>query len=175
MIFDQKKNAFRLVPINRHLYFEKQKTALPPPKPVVAAPTVNGGIPARRIAVAPRKKAKDILKNFKSLINKQKTQYFSGSKAPTADQAKRGRKKKMEGDNDPPAKKQGGGYDSALEYSDGNAEYDDAVKDNHLDDDSGGENVEDKDLIESHDSPSENDIDQSESDAKSKTSKVTQP
>jgi hypothetical protein len=149
---------------------------MPPSRPVVAVPTVNGGIPARKPALAPKKKAKDILKNFKSLINKQKTQYFSGSKAPVADQAKRGRKKKMEGGDEAPPKKQQGGYESALEYSDGNAEYDDAVKDNHHDDDSGGENVEDKeDIIESEDHQSDNDQDQSESDAKSKTSKVTQP
>lgn len=73
MIFDQKKNAFRLVPINRHLYFEKQKQVIPVQRPVSTAPTVNGGIPARRPNVAPRKKAKDILKNFKSMINKQKS------------------------------------------------------------------------------------------------------
>jgi hypothetical protein len=39
------------------------------PVPTATAPTINGGIP-RRANAAPRKKAKDILKNFKSLINK---------------------------------------------------------------------------------------------------------
>ena len=70
MIFDQKKNGFRLVPINRHLDFEKVKT-YEPPKKVTQAPTIKGGIPTAKTA-APRKKAKDILKNFKSMLNKQK-------------------------------------------------------------------------------------------------------
>lgn len=85
--------------------------------------------------------------------------------------AKRGRKKKFEEEG--PAKKKGGGYDSAMEYSDGNDEYDAAVKDNHINDDSGAEDVQFEDIIE--DIPSENDNEPSESDAKSKASKTTQP
>jgi hypothetical protein len=82
--------------------------------------------------------------------------------------AKRGRKKKFE--DEPAGAKKTGGYESAMEYSDGNDEYDAAVKDNHINDDSGAENVEFQDLIE--DLPSE-EAEPSESDAKSKTSKGT--
>lgn len=130
MIYDQKKNAFRLVPINRHIQFEKQMNVQQrePPR-VNNAPTIQDGIAARRPNTGPRKKAKDILKNFKNLIKQQKGQYCSGPKNALADPsgAKRGRKKKFQDDEKPAAKKTGNASDSALEYSDGNDEYQDAV------------------------------------------------
>ena len=55
-----------------------------------------------------------------------------------------------------------------MEYSDGNDEYDNAVKDNHINDDSGSENVEFKDAIAEGEEESYNDAIESESDAKSK-------
>jgi hypothetical protein len=47
-----------------------------------------------------------------------------------------------------------------MEYSDGNDEFDNAVKENHINDDSGAENVEVQDLIE--DIPSEEEPEPSE-------------
>ena len=169
MIYDQKKNAFRLVPINRHIQFERQMSVQQVVPKVTTAPTIQGGIPARRPNTGPRKKAKDILKNFKNLIKQQKGHFTSSGTA--TETAKRGRKKKFEDDEKPAAKKAGNASDSALEYSDGNDEYNKAVEDNHINDDSAAENVEEvQDIL--MDLPSE---EEEEPSVESKASRVTQP
>lgn len=89
---------------------------------------LTGGVAAPKMPSRNKKrqKAKDILSSFKSRLNKQKAGFGSLNVKTEVGGAKRGPKKKMIGDEEPPKKKRRDDEDSALEYSDGNDEYDNA-------------------------------------------------
>lgn len=84
--------------------------------------------------------------------------------------AKRGRKRKFEEDAPPP--KKGNASDSALEYSDGNFEFEQALNDGRINDDSGQENVEGVEQDIMMDLPSEEEEAPSDFDKESKASKI---
>jgi hypothetical protein len=79
MIFDKKLGGFRIVPINQHYYFEKQKNVIiaPPQQirnPVVQKPTLFHQIPQKK------KNGKNFIKDFKAKIKSHNAGFVGGSK-----------------------------------------------------------------------------------------------
>jgi hypothetical protein len=78
MIFDKKLNGFRIVPIHRHFYFEKQKTQIPKQAaPKLLKQPGEGPVKAR---AGPKKSAKTFLKNMIKSHNKG---FVGGTKQET--------------------------------------------------------------------------------------------
>jgi len=113
MIFDKKLGGFRLVPINRHVYFEKQKQSLT--RPVVKPSKPTQGLISSKSA--PKKSAKTFIKNLTAKIKSHNTSFVGGSKLEKKPGAKKNPIKPLNSDSD------------SLIYGgeDGNAEFEDQL------------------------------------------------
>lgn len=105
MIFDKKVNGFRIVPITKHIAFEKQKIIIPkqsaPKQAIATKPPVNGqGLIVLGARTGPKASANSFIKNLKAKIKTHNTSFVGGQKLEITKPAKKGKNKAKASDEE---------------------------------------------------------------------------